>query len=457
MDGYRCRGGALVLITIAGSILGGCAGSPEAAGEVGVYAPALVEPAWLPQAAEVEPETARSLTLEQALRFADAHSPVILSGQARVGVTEGDRVDAVVGLPGNPQLSVAAGARQVGGRAGLDWELGLQQQLEVAGEPGLRRQWADQQREVARASLQETRWAVHVEVHRLFASLLLLREQRAQAERFVTFSASLRDLARRKVQAGESSPLTLLVAETDLAQSQEALLEIQRRERSLRAQMVAAMGWPSLDLPPLQGELPEVRSAPEPEALLEVMARHHPSLRTRELAVQAAQARLALEERQAWPKPSLGVSVGQEADPGGGQGASLWMLQVGVPLPLWRRNQGARQRAHAQVLLQDRERLSQATLLQSLLLQALWSLQAAQGRVALYEEQVVPQLEANLEKLQRAYELGEVDLHRVSQTRGRLLEAMGRYLDARVTYYNEAASLEGLVGTEIWDIPREAP
>jgi len=41
-------------------------------------------------------------------------------------------------------------------------------------------------------------------------------------------------------------------------------------------------------------------------------------------------------------------------------------------------------------------------------------------------------------------------VHQVSQTRERLLTATGQYIDARITYYETAATLEGLVGTELW-------
>ena len=75
---------------------------------------------------------------------------------------------------------------------------------------------------------------------------------------------------------------------------------------------------------------------------------------------------------------------------------------------------------------------------------------SAAERVALYETDIMPQLEENLALLERAYELGEVDIHQVSQTREQLLTATGRYIEARVTYYEAAAELEGLVGAEIW-------
>ena len=210
-------------------------------------------------------------------------------------------------------------------------------------------------------------------------------------------------------------------------------------------------------LPDVQGSLPEVRQAPDVNSLLALMAEHHPSLRTRELAVVAGRSRLALEDREAWPEPTVGLSYGREAAPGPEAEADVWLFNLTFPIPLWRTNQDGRARAEAELVVADREREATATRLRGDLLQAAIALNAAVDRVALYETGVVPQLEENLVLLQRAYELGEVDVHQVSQTRERLLTATGQYIDARITYHETAATLEGLVGTELWPAQEVSP
>jgi cobalt-zinc-cadmium efflux system outer membrane protein len=148
---------------------------------------------------------------------------------------------------------------------------------------------------------------------------------------------------------------------------------------------------------------------------------------------------------------------GREAGPAPEPDAEVWLLHVLMPIPLWHRNQEARARAEAELQVAGGERDATATRLRGELLQAATALDAAAERVALYETDVVPQLEENLALLQRAYELGEVDVHQVSQTRERLLTATGQYIDALVTYYETAATLEGLVGTELWTEMEDTP
>lgn len=80
----------------------------------------------------------------------------------------------------------------------------------------------------------------------------------------------------------ESPPLVLLVADADLAQTHQAVIESEQAEISIRARLAAVIGWPTTTLPPLSGSLPELQTMLDTEALLDLMAEHHPSVRTRE-------------------------------------------------------------------------------------------------------------------------------------------------------------------------------
>ena len=234
------------------------------------------------------------------------------------------------------------------------------------------------------------------------------------------------------------------------------LIEATQLHQVLLARLTATIGWPPGHPHPPTRRHPPIRRAPQLAALLDTMATHHPSLRTRELALLASEARVALERRDAWPDPTLGVSYGHEAAPGPDPEANIWMLSLTVPIPLARRNQGEIAQAEAQRRVADRQRAETLAQLRGDLTQAATALNAAADRVELYATRVMPRLEQNLNLLQRAYELGEVDVHQVSQTRQRLLDATRRYIDARVAYYDTAATLEGLIGTELWTATPEA-
>ncbi|MCB9727899.1 MAG: TolC family protein [Deltaproteobacteria bacterium] len=425
--------------------------------EAGRYAPAERAHPYVPDVPPVDPARAEPLSLDELLAYADAHAPAVLSARARADLAHADVVAAGPRLPANPELGLGAGGRTVSGRTALEFEVSLDQRLEIGGEPRLRRRAARAEQQTAQAAVDEVRWETHVEVHRLHADLLLAAERRVQAERFIAFSTSLHEVAERQVAAGESSPIIRLVTGADLAETREAGIAAVQTEASLRTRLAALVGWPADTPLALRGELAPIRRAPATEALLAVMAEHHPQVRARELAVASQRARVELERREAWPEPTVGLSYGREAAPGPGPAAHVWLVNLSVPLPMVHANQGPRERALAELRLADREREASVIALRSALEQAARALDAAVDRVELYSEEVMPQLERNLALLGRAYELGEVDIHQVSQTRQRLLDASSRYLDARIAYFETAATLEGLVGTELWTDAEVAP
>ncbi|MDH5490555.1 MAG: TolC family protein [Myxococcales bacterium] len=389
-------------------------------------------------------------SLEALLRFAEIHAPALRIARARVGLSDAALAAAAPLLPANPELSVATGLRDAPAGSGLDLQASLSQAFEIAGERGWRQRAAAASRQAALGRLEEIRWRVHVQVHRLLHSLLIASERRALADRFGAFAQSLHEIASRQVEAGEASRLILLVAEADRAQSQQAQIGAAQAEASLRIQLASVVGWPSGASLRVEAALPPVRPAPPIERLVALMQRHHPSLRARGLETRAARTALAREAAEGWPEPSLGVSYARESRAGAEPASAIWWLSLSMPLPLWDRNQGPRAAAAAELEIAEREGEALARLLRGELVGAALALDAAAAQVALYEETVVPRLEENLRLLERAYELGEADIHQVSQTRHRMLEAMSRYLDARLQYYAAAAQLEGRVGVELF-------
>ncbi len=400
------------------------------------------------EASQSDVANARGVSLAEVLSHAETHAPLLATAKARIGVARAGVEAEAPWFPQNPQLGVSLGSRSAAGNAGFQYQVSLAQKLEIAGERGLRRKAAQADEKVAQLSRDAARWQLHVEVHRLFNQLLLLSERRQQAERFVEFSESLQAIASGQVRAGEEAPLTLLVAESDVAQTKSVLLSIRQQESVTLTNLKGLIGWPQDQPLRADGTLPPPRGAPALSKLLELMAKHHPSLQVRREAVKAGHARLRAEKRQAWPKPTIGASYGRE--PGlGAADADIMLFNLTVPLPLWRRNQGGIAKAQAELDVVSSQQLEVRTRLEAELQAAATALNTAAAQVELYEERVIPRLEQNLTALQKAYELGEVGLLQVSQTRERLLDGSRRYLDARIEYFGARAALEGFVGTEL--------
>lgn len=392
-----------------------------------------------------------ALTLDDVLRFAEANAPALRLARAGVDVAGAGRVEADQTFPDNPQVSLGVGPRMATGDAGVQAQLTVQQRLEVAGEQGLRRAVARARLRGATLDAARVRWGVRATARRLWWALAIAAEQEAIARQLVAFNVATREILIKQIKAGAVAPPLRLIADADVALAQEALIDASARRQALIAQLAALIGWPAAE--PLRlasPSAPAVRRAPEARALRAMLTATHPQLGALSGAVEARRAEVSLARRQAWPTPTVGLQYSREPGLVDEPTAHAVMLQIMAPIPLWRANQGPRAVARASLRRAQIKRDAEATRLMTEAQRAALLLDASAARVELYSATIMPRLGAHLETLRRAYELGEVDVHQVSQTQRRLLQATARYCRARQEYVERAATLRELIGRDPW-------
>ncbi len=405
---------------------------------------------FVPEVPAPDPSTSSEVSLARLLAYADQHAPAIRVARARSRRGDAEVEAASLILQSNPEIEAGVGRRAIGPATFFEAEASIQQRIEIAGERGLRVETAERTREVALSEQDEARWLVHAAVHTLFLDSLIARERVGAAERVVRFSEELQHVAQRRVDAGDDAPLAMLVVRADLAQARERLIAAQLEEKAALLVLAEAVGWPADRPLTPKGTLPPVRAARPVSDLVRLAAQRHPALRTQALAVAEAESRTRLEAREAWPEPTVGFAYAREG--GESPAPDIGLFTVGLPLPFWNRNQG--ERARASVAL-DTARAEQAALgvrLQNRIARAAAAVNAAAQRIKIYGADVIPAVERNLELIRRAYDLGEIDIHDVSQTRERVLDAQSRVIDARSEYSRALADLEAQVGTELDDV-----
>ena len=137
------------------------------------------------------------VSLAQVLTWADRHSPLLLVARSTRSRAEAARVGAAILQQANPEVSVAVGPRFGIFGIGVDVEANVSQQLQIAGERGLRLDAARRLRELTDAEIEQIRWAVHGEVHAGFHRVLVARERVRLAEQVVAFQAEVLRVVER--------------------------------------------------------------------------------------------------------------------------------------------------------------------------------------------------------------------------------------------------------------------
>ena len=407
-----------------------------------------------PHEPAADPDSDAPVSLHGILAYAQIHAPAIRIAQARTLRGPAEIQAAHVRLPSDPSINVSAGPRLApNGNFGVDVQLSVQQQVEIAGQRRLRIAAAERFDEVTRAESRQAAWQVHQRVHALFHRVLIAREQSAAAQRWLEFTEQLLDIARRRQRAGDISALDITAAEGELAQARQAKIRADSTYRRIRLQLAETAGWPADKLPEPAGVLDKPRAALSTAQLVQMSHERHPGLRTSEARIREATARARLADREAWPSATVGLSYTREAESMGGfsgdSEAHIVLAGFGLSLPLWYQNRPERSRARAALAIARTESDVLRSTLAARVARATEAVNAASQRVAVYGDDIVPTFERNLTLIRKAFELGEIDVLQVLVARERFLEVQRDALGAYQDYFDALAALEAVVGTEI--------
>lgn len=157
-----------------------------------------------------------------------------------------------------------------------------------------------------------------------------------------------------------------------------------------------------------------------------------------------------LADREAWPRPSLGVQYRREGNPTTEGAYDIVMGVVSIPIPSFQLNQGERARARADVTVAEAELDASRRLLDGQIAEARSEVVAAAARTRAYGTEILPRFEENLTLLRRSFELGEIDILALSTGRERFLRIQSDALDAQQDYFVALAGLERVVGVDLW-------
>lgn len=201
-----------------------------------------------------------TLTLAAALDAAASNNPLIRAAELRVREASGSLTQAAVLLAENPELSAARGRRtSLTGSADYDveFEVGLEQRLEIAGQRGKRVDAARAGVEAARSEAGDVRRVVSLAVALTYYDVLAADQRVALAQRNEQLTESLLDLARRRLASGVGTPLEVNAAVVRHAEARRSTLEALSRRDAALMRLQALLGLNGA-LPGLAAELPDL-------------------------------------------------------------------------------------------------------------------------------------------------------------------------------------------------------
>lgn len=385
------------------------------------------------------------LTVESAVEWALLNNPALRTQRQQRGIA-GAAVVIARTYPFNPefqnQIQYVNGPPEAGTTYHFPFQSAILWQVQVRGQRGYRQQeaWAALSRTDWEIASVEQSLAVHVV--RSFRTLLYRYEKLRLIEQIIQINEQALQQVRKLMEQGKlrGSDLILVSTEVDAARAllgpgRAALIAARfdlRRALGAVEETFEATG--TLD-PPLQ--------ACDTETLMMVALDRRADLRASRVAVEEAEARLRLTIADRFGDPSIGPVVNMDNTRDYYTGAL-----INLPLPVFNRKQGEilQRRAEVSKAL-EASRQVEVDVRQDVQA-ALARLNNARNWANLYRTQTLPNLQSNMEGIEKLFLAGEpgVDVLRVIEVRRRLLQARDGYLDARSEVTQGEADLAAAVG-----------
>jgi outer membrane protein TolC len=356
---------------------------------------------------DVEGPDPDTLPLFQAVRDALVHDPRVQSALARVHVARADAHQSRL-LP-NPLLTVALRFPEGGGSLQVD--AGLSADLIALFRRPSQVSAADHRVRAAAAEAVTTALDVVAEVQEAYAEAQSAEAQLAVLDEQVRLNARLLQLARDRLEAGESARLDVLTLDADRIEWEAARLRKQADASDHRLVLARLIGRPSHDCrwkidagPGVTSPLVVGGDRERERRWIETALMHRPELQARSWELAALGDELASARLLAFDAADLGVDA--ERDEAG------WSLgpAVSTPLPLFDWGQARRAKAEAQRI----DARHQATLARRQVVEevrrAMARLSSAQAAVSKVEAELLPVQQRRQQQAEQSYRAGLTDI-----------------------------------------------
>lgn len=372
-------------------------------------------------------------------KLARERSPDVVESARRVDVSRGQLTGAQVWLRQNPWVEVGGGRRFRANERFTDAEVSLSIPLEIYGVRGL---------EMDAAESAVARDVSRVDVSRQSAvyEALLAYYRTLRAEKEVEWAKQQLEIATALLRASERRRDAGDIPESDVAMMRVVVARARRVSVTADSLRQAAVGALRLELGleaarevVLGGVLTDV-STGYTDSLFRTAPSERPDVVAAERAVSAARADIAADERAAWPVPVLRSTYQRE------ESADVFFLSVGLPLPLFQRNQGAIAQARGELGVADAQRDGLRRRVDAERRAARARYQGARDGLSVMELEALPGLEAGLRLVQRSFEAGHADITNVLVVQRELADTRREYLDSLLELAEAGLALERAMG-----------
>jgi cobalt-zinc-cadmium efflux system outer membrane protein len=383
------------------------------------------------------------LTLDQAIGAAIQRSPSLQAATYGISAAEG-RVEQAGLLP-NPGFSLESenfgGSGTLDGFNAAETTAVISQEFVLGGKRKGRRAVAESEQRLAKRDLEAARLDLVARTTSAYFRVVSAQERKVLAEELLALADRFARTVQARVDAGKVSPVEATRAGIEVAQARVRHARADRKLKATRTRLAATWGSTTAVFDRAIGELPEPTPHPPLEQLRLLLSKTPEMGRLEELIERSEHM---LEVEQSFRVPNLTISLGPRWFEETGQ--SAWVAGISLPIPIFNRNQGARNAAEFELKRTQREADAGKISLETELAAGLQRLSAAQLENETMEREVVPAAEAAFRATELGYSEGKFSFLDVLDSQRALFESRSLLLDSREEYALTRTEIERLIG-----------
>lgn len=386
---------------------------------------------------ELPPYHSDEITIEELVQLALSSNPTVGQAAARVDALRGRWVQA--GLPPNPTAGYVASEVGDDGRAGQQGGF-AGQEFVTGGKLRLNQAIVAQEIQQAQHRLNAAQLRVITDVRRAAYGVLVAQRRVEVAEELFQLSGQAVKASQELQEAQEISRAGLLQSEVE-QQTTSILVQTARNELSAAWRQLYAFLGAEIPQSRLAGDVTQLPAQLNWDEQLARITAASPELGAALANVLRAQN--ALQRAIVEPIPNLETQVSVQYD--NSTNDTIAGVQVGMPLPLWNRNQGGIRQSQAEIVEARRNADRVELDIKRRLAEAFQRYATAHAQAEAYATSILPKARQTFELVQRAFRLGEanyIDLLTAQRTYSQTTLA---YLDALNALWASWTEIDGLL------------
>lgn len=383
------------------------------------------------------------LTLDQAIEFALRLNPSLDAGTYAVSAAEARVKQA--GLLPNPEFLMEAenfgGSDDLVGYNAAETTIAISQPILLGGKRKRRRAVAESEHTLVRRDLDAVSLDVILGTTSTFYLVITAQEREALADDLLGVAERFANTVQARVDAGKVSPVEAVRAKIEVAQARSRLGRAVRELEAARIRLAASWGSSTAIFDRAVGRMPKPTPPPTVQHLRPFLAEIPEIAR---LDDQIERQQRVLEFEQSLRVPDLAVNVGPRRFQETGQIA--WVAGISLPIPIFDRNQGARQAAGFELERSRRDAEAARIALEAELTAMVQQLDAVAQEASAFEREIVPAATEAFAAIEMGYQEGKFGFLDVLDAQRALFEARSALLDSLEEYSTTRTVLERLIG-----------